>query len=56
MKTVKTWPVLMEEKAEEIERLKEDGERKNNWKRWGPYLSGRQWGTVREDYSADGEW
>src|SRR3954465_13593416 len=24
------------------------------WKRWGPYLSERQWGTVREDYSADG--
>jgi hypothetical protein len=25
------------------------------WKRWGPYLSERQWGTVREDYSADGD-
>ncbi|MDH5490590.1 MAG: glucosidase, partial [Myxococcales bacterium] len=25
-----------------------------NWKRWGPYLSERQWGTVREDYSAGG--
>eukprot|EP01133_Synstelium_polycarpum_P017823 gene17823-21254_t len=25
-----------------------------NWKKWGPYLSNRQWGTVREDYSADG--
>ena len=25
-----------------------------NWKRWGPYLADRQWGTVREDYSADG--
>jgi hypothetical protein len=25
-----------------------------NWRRWGPYLSERQWGTVREDYSADG--
>ena len=25
------------------------------WKRWGPYLSERQWGTVREDYSPDGE-
>ena len=24
------------------------------WKRWGPYLSERQWGTVREDYSQDG--
>lgn len=28
--------------------------RKNNWKLWGPYLSERAWGTVREDYSADG--
>ena len=35
-------------------RLAEDRVRKKNWKRWGPYLSERQWGTVREDYSADG--
>jgi hypothetical protein len=35
-------------------RLEEDRSRKRNWKRWGPYLSERQWGTVREDYSADG--
>jgi len=35
-------------------RLHEDRERKANWKRWGPYLSERQWGTVREDYSPDG--
>lgn len=27
----------------------------NQWRLWGPYLSERQWGTVREDYSADGE-
>lgn len=27
----------------------------NNWKQWGPYLSDRAWGTVREDYSADGD-
>src|SRR6202000_99354 len=26
-----------------------------SWKRWGPYLSERQWGTVREDYSANGD-
>ncbi|MGH7845834.1 MAG: MGH1-like glycoside hydrolase domain-containing protein, partial [Candidatus Binatia bacterium] len=38
---------------EEI-RLQEARERKVNWKRWGPYLSERQWGTVREDYSAYG--
>jgi hypothetical protein len=36
-------------------RLEEDGRREKNWKRWGPYLSERQWGTVREDYSATGE-
>jgi hypothetical protein len=35
-------------------RLQEDRERKANWKRWGPYLSERQWGTVREDYSPYG--
>ncbi|HEY5227966.1 MAG TPA: hypothetical protein VIJ19_05460 [Opitutaceae bacterium] len=36
-------------------RLLDDDSRKKNWKRWGPYLSERQWGTVREDYSADGD-
>src|SRR5262245_60663421 len=30
------------------------GEPANDWRLWGPYLSERQWGTVREDYSADG--
>ncbi|MBI3107049.1 MAG: glucosidase [Candidatus Rokubacteria bacterium] len=35
-------------------RLVEARERKAHWRRWGPYLSGRQWGTVREDYSQDG--
>jgi hypothetical protein len=38
----------------ERERLRQDAAREQNWKRWGPYLSDRQWGTVREDYSADG--
>src|SRR5437773_9251775 len=38
----------------ERKRLAEDARREKNWKRWGPYLSERQWGTVREDYSADG--
>jgi hypothetical protein len=36
-------------------RLAEDASRAKNWKRWGPYLAERQWGTVREDYSEDGE-
>ncbi len=39
----------------ERQRLAEDAQRTRNWKRWGPYLSERQWGTVREDYSAHGE-
>jgi hypothetical protein len=38
----------------EQERLAADAQRIANWKRWGPYLSERQWATVREDYSADG--
>jgi hypothetical protein len=38
----------------ELARLAEDAARTRNWKRWGPYLSERQWGTVREDYSPDG--
>ena len=38
----------------EHRRLAEDRERIRPWKRWGPYLSERQWGTVREDYSAEG--
>ncbi|MFN0119084.1 MAG: MGH1-like glycoside hydrolase domain-containing protein [Blastocatellia bacterium] len=39
--------------AEEI-RLREARTRRAHWKRWGPYLSERQWGTVREDYSPGG--
>jgi hypothetical protein len=35
----------------ERERLDADAEGLANWKRWGPYLSERQWATVREDYS-----
>jgi len=38
----------------EERRLDEDARRAANWKRWGPYLSERQWGTVREDYSEGG--
>ncbi|HEX3764814.1 MAG TPA: glucosidase [Kofleriaceae bacterium] len=39
----------------ERERIAEDMRRVHNWRRWGPYLAERQWGTVREDYSATGE-
>jgi hypothetical protein len=41
--------------AAEERRLAEDEKRQKNWKRWGPYVSERQWGTVREDYSASGD-
>ena len=36
-------------------RLEESRTRKAPWKKWGPYLSERQWGTVREDYSENGD-
>ena len=36
-------------------RLAEARENKQPWKKWGPYLSERQWGTVREDYSENGD-
>src|ERR1700693_579233 len=39
--------------AEQL-RLAEIRERRGAWKQWGPYLSERAWGTVREDYSPDG--
>jgi len=38
----------------EHERLKTSAANSQPWKKWGPYLSERQWGTVREDYSQDG--
>ncbi len=38
----------------ERQRLEEAARREKHWRRWGPYLSERQWGTVREDYSANG--
>src|SRR5271170_5925480 len=39
----------------EEQRLQASEQRESHWKRWGPYLSERQWGTVREDYSANGD-
>ena len=41
--------------TEEKKRLIEDRDKVKNWRQWGPYLSDRQWGTVREDYSANGD-
>ena len=42
-------------KTAEHTRLEESRDRKSHWKRWGPYVSERAWGTVREDYSANGD-
>ena len=39
----------------EHRRLVETRDGRANWRRWGPYLADRQWGTVREDYSEDGD-
>ncbi|KAJ3512632.1 hypothetical protein NLJ89_g3412 [Agrocybe chaxingu] len=44
-----------EYKSAERYRLECDDSREKHWKRWGPYLSDRQWATVREDYSDDGD-
>ena len=38
----------------EAQRLEEARLRRKHWRRWGPYVSERGWGTVREDYSPDG--
>lgn len=39
----------------EESRLQQSHRRSSNWQRWGPYLSERQWGIVREDYSENGD-
>src|SRR5438105_512184 len=39
----------------ENDRLAEDRQGQANWRKWGPYISERQWGTVREDYSPNGD-
>ena len=41
--------------TQEESRLQEARKGMSNWKKWGPYLSERQWGTVREDYSEGGD-
>jgi hypothetical protein len=43
-----------ERQTQESLRLEQTAARVQDWKRWGPYLAERQWGTVREDYSAYG--
>src|SRR5260370_41475043 len=39
----------------EQKRLDEANAPRQAWRKWGPYVSERQWGTVREDYSSDGD-
>ena len=41
--------------TKEQERLRENYSKSKNWLKWGPYLSERQWATVREDYSPNGD-
>ncbi|OTA83608.1 hypothetical protein M434DRAFT_181138 [Hypoxylon sp. CO27-5] len=41
--------------TEEEKRLRQDSNREKYWKKWGPYVAERQWATVREDYSPDGD-
>jgi hypothetical protein len=47
-------PTSEQEMTAEALRLEEAREKSVPWRQWGPYLSERQWGTVREDYSQDG--
>ena len=42
-------------RSAELKRLEDAREWNSPWRMWGPYLSERQWGTVREDYSQDGD-
>ena len=44
-----------DQKVTEVDRLAEARDHGVQWKKWGPYLSERQWGTVREDYSEGGD-
>src|ERR1700722_7829897 len=45
---------MLDQPGAEAARLAEARDRGVPWRRWGPYLSERQWGTVREDYSDGG--
>jgi hypothetical protein len=47
-------PTIACSETKEQKRLNDARETGAGWKKWGPYLSERQWGTVREDYSVDG--
>ena len=49
-----TQPTTSQNADAEKQRLADNQAGRQNWRRWGPYLSERQWGTVREDYSPGG--
>src|SRR5438093_4839122 len=49
-----TTPETAKKMTAEARRIEESRQRPAHWKRWGPYLSERAWGTVREDYSPNG--
>jgi hypothetical protein len=53
--TAKTTKKVSAGVSAEVKRLNEDKDKTASWKKWGPYLSERQWGTVREDYSENGD-
>ncbi len=50
-----TLQTVSTEHTAEGRRLSTSADQDSAWRRWGPYLSARQWGTVREDYSPDGD-
>jgi hypothetical protein len=52
--TATSSPRAAAEAPAELQRLADDKSGRQNWRRFGPYLSERQWGTVREDYSPGG--
>ncbi len=53
--TAKTKKDVSTGKPVEVKRLEDEKNNVAQWKKWGPYLSERQWGTVREDYSPNGD-
>jgi len=53
--TAKTKKTVSTELPAEMKRLSDNKQNLAPWKKWGPYLSERQWGTVREDYSENGD-
>ena len=54
-RTVSIAPSIPTSPGAELSRLADADAGRSTWRQWGPYLSERQWGTVREDYSADGD-